>query len=75
MKVMREQLTELGGALKRMNTKLTEMMAETTTCNDLKVTVLANYQEEPQVEGRIEPRQEIDQFSSRKWKSEYSNLN
>ncbi|MCD7467641.1 hypothetical protein HAX54_005190, partial [Datura stramonium] len=51
MEVMREQLTEQGGALKRLSSKLTEMMAETTTCNDLQVTVLANTQEEPQVEG------------------------
>ncbi|MCD7467858.1 hypothetical protein HAX54_005507 [Datura stramonium] len=31
MEVMREQLTEQGGALKRMSNKLTEMMVETTT--------------------------------------------
>ncbi|MCD7454058.1 hypothetical protein HAX54_023375 [Datura stramonium] len=34
-KVMREQLTEQGKALKRMSAKLTEMMAEDATCNDL----------------------------------------
>ncbi|MCE3215812.1 hypothetical protein HAX54_003628 [Datura stramonium] len=45
-----------------MSTKLTEMMNKTTTCNDLQVTILANTQEEPQVEGRIEPKKEIDRF-------------
>ncbi|MCD7457521.1 hypothetical protein HAX54_035312 [Datura stramonium] len=39
-------------------------MAETTNFNDLQVMFLANTQEEPQVEGRIDPRQEIDQFGS-----------
>ncbi|MCE0482046.1 hypothetical protein HAX54_040380 [Datura stramonium] len=47
-----------------MSTKLIEMMVETTTCNDLQVTIIANTQEEPQVEGRIEPREEIDQIGS-----------
>ncbi|MCE2054989.1 hypothetical protein HAX54_041754 [Datura stramonium] len=56
MEVLREQLTEQGGALKRLSAKLTEMMAKTTTCNDLQVKVLANTQEEPQVERRIELR-------------------
>ncbi|MCD7461795.1 hypothetical protein HAX54_047129 [Datura stramonium] len=50
MEVMREQLTEQGGALKRLSAKLTEMMVETTTCNNLQVTVLANTQEAPQGE-------------------------
>ncbi|MCD7462612.1 hypothetical protein HAX54_048929 [Datura stramonium] len=31
-----------------MSANLTEMMSETTTCNDLQVTVLATTQEEPQ---------------------------
>ncbi|MCE3051966.1 hypothetical protein HAX54_051290 [Datura stramonium] len=39
-------------------------MAETTTCNDLQVMVLVNTQEEPQVEGGIEPIKEIYQFGS-----------
>ncbi|MCD9559730.1 hypothetical protein HAX54_017960, partial [Datura stramonium] len=39
---MREKLTEQGGALKRMSSKLTEMMNETTSCNDLQVTGLLN---------------------------------
>ncbi|MCD9646346.1 hypothetical protein HAX54_036113 [Datura stramonium] len=47
-----------------MSSNLTEMMVEATTCNHLQVMVLANTQEEPQVEGRIEPRKEIDQFGS-----------
>ncbi|MCD7447155.1 hypothetical protein HAX54_024735 [Datura stramonium] len=64
MEVMREQLIEQGKALKRMSVKLTEMMVEVATCNDLQVTVLANTLEEPQVEGRIELRQEINQFGS-----------
>ncbi|MCD9561103.1 hypothetical protein HAX54_020064, partial [Datura stramonium] len=55
---------EEGGALERLSAKLTQMIAETTTCNNLQVTVLANTQEEPKVEGRIEIRQEMDQFSS-----------
>ncbi|MCD7462994.1 hypothetical protein HAX54_049759 [Datura stramonium] len=59
---MREQLTEQGGALQRLSAKLTKMMVETITCNDLQVTVLANTQEEPQVERRIELRKEMDQF-------------
>ncbi|MCD9637663.1 hypothetical protein HAX54_021070 [Datura stramonium] len=33
--VMREQLTEQGKALERMRAKLTQMMVEATTCNDL----------------------------------------
>ncbi|MCD7471506.1 hypothetical protein HAX54_011985 [Datura stramonium] len=64
MEVMREQLTEQGKAAKRMSAKLTEMMVETATCNDLKVMILANTQEEPQVEGRIDLKQEIGQFGS-----------
>ncbi|MCE0482423.1 hypothetical protein HAX54_041204 [Datura stramonium] len=64
MEVMREQLSGQGGALKRMSAKLTEIMAETTTCNNFQVTVLANTQEEPHVEGRIELRQEMYQFGS-----------
>ncbi|MCD7458098.1 hypothetical protein HAX54_037145, partial [Datura stramonium] len=66
MEVMRENLTIHGGDLKRMSTKLTEMMAKTTTCIDLHFTILVNTQEEPQVEGRIESIQEIDQFVSKK---------
>ncbi|MCD9638498.1 hypothetical protein HAX54_022498, partial [Datura stramonium] len=58
MKVMREQLK----ALKGMSFKLTEMMAKAATCNDLQVMVLANTQEEPHTEGRIEVRQEIERF-------------
>ncbi|MCD7455728.1 hypothetical protein HAX54_029299, partial [Datura stramonium] len=63
IKVMREQLTERGGALKRMSVKLTEMMAETMTFRDLQVTVLANTQEEPQGEEK-KLIQEISQFGS-----------
>ncbi|MCE3049806.1 hypothetical protein HAX54_045817 [Datura stramonium] len=47
-----------------MSAKLTKMMAETITCNDSKVTVLTNTKEKLQLEGRIELRQEIDQFGS-----------
>ncbi|MCE2055808.1 hypothetical protein HAX54_043471 [Datura stramonium] len=49
-----------------MSAKLTEMMTDTTTCNDLQFKVLANTQEEPQVEGRIELRQEIDHLAQEK---------
>ncbi|MCE3049931.1 hypothetical protein HAX54_046147 [Datura stramonium] len=52
MEVIREQLIEQGGALKRMSAKLIEMMAETTTYNDLQVTILVNTLEERQVEGQ-----------------------
>ncbi|MCE3050368.1 hypothetical protein HAX54_047062 [Datura stramonium] len=71
MEVMREQFTKQRGALKRMSAKLTEMMDETTTCYDLQLIVLTNTQEKPQADGRIEPRQEIDSFGSKKGKSEY----
>ncbi|MCD9646953.1 hypothetical protein HAX54_037210, partial [Datura stramonium] len=64
MEVMREKLTKQGGALKRLSAKLKEMMVEITTYNDLQVTVLVNTQEEPQVEGRIKLKQEMDQFGS-----------
>ncbi|MCE2055664.1 hypothetical protein HAX54_043132, partial [Datura stramonium] len=46
-----------------MRAKLTEMMVEATTCNDLEVTVLANTKVEPQVEEK-KLKQEIDQFGS-----------
>ncbi|MCE3051629.1 hypothetical protein HAX54_050383, partial [Datura stramonium] len=42
MKVMREQLTEQGGALKGIISKLTDMIIETITSNDLQVTGLLN---------------------------------
>ncbi|MCD7471560.1 hypothetical protein HAX54_012057 [Datura stramonium] len=58
--VMRVQLTNQGKDLKGMSSKFTEMMAEAAACNDSQVTVLANTQEEPHMEGRIEARQEID---------------
>ncbi|MCE5165732.1 hypothetical protein HAX54_011941, partial [Datura stramonium] len=64
MEVRRESLIEQGKALKRMSVKLTEMIAEAATCNDLQVTVLANTQEKPQVEGKIELRQEMHQFGT-----------
>ncbi|MCD7469723.1 hypothetical protein HAX54_008894 [Datura stramonium] len=51
------------GALKRMSAKLTKMMDETTTYNDLQVMVLDNTQEEPQGEEK-KPGQEMSQFSS-----------
>ncbi|MCD7459982.1 hypothetical protein HAX54_042517, partial [Datura stramonium] len=47
-----------------MSAKLKEMMVEAATCNNLQVTVLANTQEDPLVEGRIELRQEIHHFGS-----------
>ncbi|MCD7458251.1 hypothetical protein HAX54_037676 [Datura stramonium] len=61
---MREQLTAQGKSFKGMSVKLTEMMVEAAPYRDLQVMVLVNIQEEPQVEGRIELRQEIDQFGS-----------
>ncbi|MCE3049570.1 hypothetical protein HAX54_045181 [Datura stramonium] len=63
MDVMREQLMEQGGALKRMSEKLKEMMANTTTYNDFQVMVLANIEEEPPGEEK-KLRQEISQFVS-----------
>ncbi|MCD9639199.1 hypothetical protein HAX54_023577, partial [Datura stramonium] len=64
MEVMREQLTEQEKALKRMSAMLIELMVEAATCNNLQVTILANTKEEPEMEGRIECKQEIGQFCS-----------
>ncbi|MCD7459608.1 hypothetical protein HAX54_041437 [Datura stramonium] len=63
MEVMREQLTEQGKALKGMSDKLTEMMAEAATCNNLQAVVPANTKEEPQREEK-KLRQEIGQLGS-----------
>ncbi|MCD7452230.1 hypothetical protein HAX54_015894 [Datura stramonium] len=50
MEVTREKFTKQRKALERMSAKFTEMKAGDETCNDLNVMVLANTQEEPQVE-------------------------
>ncbi|MCD9643836.1 hypothetical protein HAX54_031688, partial [Datura stramonium] len=63
MEVIREKLTKQGKSLKKMSSKLTEMMAKVATCNDFHVTVLVNTQGEPHVEEK-KLRQEIDQCVS-----------
>ncbi|XP_059306521.1 uncharacterized protein LOC132057964 [Lycium ferocissimum] len=52
--LVREQTAELGKAIERIHVKLTEMQAESETCNNLQVTGLANTQDEPQIEEKSE---------------------
>ncbi|MCE3216262.1 hypothetical protein HAX54_005768 [Datura stramonium] len=54
IEVMRTQYMKQEKIIERMSFKLTEMKVEAETCNDLQVMVLANTQDEPQLEEKIE---------------------